>query len=370
MDSNVLNCIIVGFIEDISINETKIKLPNLCMSSVGNKKKIKSDLNIFTILKETNLYDVIKSDDVTNNIINFMFDTDKIDIIFSNRIINSIMTQSLLSLNKDEVRIIVPITSYTEEAIKVNDKIIETTEITGAIKILKTLFMRDEDGKYNINKIDYNKIFDIYLNETDIIGATVAGIVRLKVKDPVKIPTNLVTVDLEKNYVSSGWKEEIIDVIDGLKALKITFNDDGNISFKANDVIKNLNKIAEGYDKTNLERMYSSDTLKLTMYNTIIKSDDAVKMPLDAIDILLNVEDDKYIKLNEIEALVNTVNALGIEDIENFDVKGIFKDQTKFEALNKAMSDSTILRYTTTSYLLKNEEHIFVPDCAYDTNTI
>lgn len=370
LDSNVLNCIIVGFIEDISINETKIKLPNLCMSSVGNKKKIKSDLNIFTILKETNLYDVIKSDDVTNNVINFMFDTDKIDIIFSNRIINSIMTQSLLSLNKDEVRIIVPITSYTEEAIKVNDKIIKTTEITGAIKILKTLFMRDEDGKYNINKIDYNKIFDIYLNETDIIGATVAGIVRLKVKDPVKIPTNLVTVDLEQNYVSSGWKEEIVDVIDGLKALKITFNNDGNVSFKANDVIKNLNKIAEGYDKTNLERMYASDTLKLTMYNTIIKSDDAVKMPLDAIDILLNVEDDKYIKLNEIEALVNTVNALGIEDIENFDVKGIFKDQTKFEALNKAMSDSTILRYTTTSYLLKNEEHIFVPDCAYDTNTI
>ena len=46
LDSNVLNCIIVGFIEDISINETKIKLPNLCMSSVGNKKKIKSDLNI------------------------------------------------------------------------------------------------------------------------------------------------------------------------------------------------------------------------------------------------------------------------------------------------------------------------------------
>ena len=77
------------------------------------------------------------------------------------------------------------------------------------------------------------------MNETDIIGATVAGIVRLKVKDPVKIPTNLVAVDLEKNYVSSGWKEEIIDVIDGLKALKITFNDDGNISFKANDVIKN-----------------------------------------------------------------------------------------------------------------------------------
>lgn len=174
------------------------------------KKKIKSDLNIFTILKETNLYDVIKSDDVTNNVINFMFDTDKIDIIFSNRIINSIMTQSLLSLNKDEVRIIVPITSYTEEAIKVNDKIIETTEITGAIKILKTLFMRDEDGKYNINKIDYNKIFDIYLNETDIIGATVAGIVRLKVKDPVKIPTNLVTVDLEKIMFLADGKKKLL----------------------------------------------------------------------------------------------------------------------------------------------------------------
>ena len=370
LKSNVLNCIIAGFIEDIKINDTNIKLPRVCLTAVGNKYKINSDLNLFTIIKKTDLYSVIKSDDITNEVLNYLFDSNNIDMIFDNRIINSIMVQSLISINSG-VKIIVPTSSYTAEAIANNDKIIKTTEINGAIDILKVLFIKDEDNKYDINKIDYNKIFEISLDKTDIIGATISSIIRTKTKSPVKIPALLSEADLEANYIGSGWKEETSNIIDGLKALNIRFEADGNVTIKVNDVIQRLNDIEEGSSKTNLDRMYASDILKLTMYNAIDSlSNDAIKIPEDAIDALDKVKDDKFIKETEIKCLVDAINALGITDVENFNVNAIFKDEAKLDILGDALSESTILRYTTTSYLTKNEKTVFVPDCSYDTTTI
>lgn len=368
--SNVINCIIAGFVQDFSINGTKIVLPNLCLKAVGNKKKISSDLNLFTIMKQTDLYSIIKSDDMVNDIINFLFDTEMLDTIFSNKIINTIMTQALISLSSDSVTIVVPYTSYTDEALAANDKIIKTTELTGAIEILKTLFETDAEGKYDISKINYNKILDIYLDKTDIIGATVANIVRTKIKDPIKLPAAMKNSDLEVNYVSSGWKEEIKALIDGLKALKIIFDNDGNVSFEINDIVKSLKNVVEGSSKTNLERLYESDILKLTLYNAIASNTDAIKIPEDSVDLLYNVKDDKYIIKSEVETLISIIDDLNIEDIKNFDVKAIFADTEKLNKLDVSLSKSTILRYTITSYLLKSEDKVFVPDYAYDANTI
>lgn len=382
LKSNVINCVLCGNLESISLaSELTITIPRMCLEQVDDQYKVVRDINIFTILKETQIFEHLNSETYKNDIINYFLNDDfHIEKIFENAILNSIMIQVFRKQNSNTISIIIPTSAYTDEAILYNDTVVKTEEIITTIDYLKHL-LDNSSGKYNLNSFNYNEIFKIDLSKCDIIGATFANILIKdisKKNSTIIIPSNLnlSNDELQEGYLTSGWKNEIINIIDGLNTMNVSFiNNSSNVSVDVNEIILELNNTKQDSDKTNLERIYSSDILKLTIkseYDKITSTSTKILLPKDALEILNSNEEEAYISYNEISILSNIINEFNITNLSTFKVNEIFNDSTKFEFLDNTIKESYILRYNITYYIENDSSlnsKVSIPQIAYDMTT-
>lgn len=381
LKSNVINCVLAGMIETLELSSgIVISIPNMCLGNIDDQKKIIKDINIFSILKETGLFDHINTDNSKTSVINYIFSEDfDAKKIFDNAILNSILVQILSKVNNNTITIIIPTSSYYYEALVSGDEVVKTEEIITTIDILKQLLNKDDNNEYDLNSIKYNEIFNIDISNCDIIGATTANIMNKDIakNGVIRIPVALQNVELKDEYITSGWKDEIISIIDGMKAIDVEFKENSsNFEIDINEIVQNLNKITDNSKNTNLDRIYSSDILKLTVYFEFEKmstNTSKIYIPQDALIELGYKTEQYYIDKIEIQTLTNFIEKFEITNINDFKVKEVFANNDNYDYLNVCLQNSYTLRYNVTYYINSDESiknKIFIPSMSYDSTTI
>ena len=369
---------------------------------IGNDGEFSKILNAVTLENEENekILDIQK---IIDNDPNYYVSLTKIsrpnfDTLTASDILYYSMTNVIKTLpEQDNLKIIVPLSVYDENT---NNEAITRDELYNTLEAASfVLYVNENENElsYNLDGVIADR--DVVL-KSDILYATLINTIYNIANDSEndqfiyipKLYTNNVSYDDENNpnyifghdFEESEWKtnHELESILNSISILEINLNDLVEGTIDQDDL---TNKILILRDKNeeekryNIEIIYESKVLALTMTNLIIKNKDLNGLVYVPVNALENENDDQYIKEVEWYQLIcGLEDSLGINDddsvltqLENINdnVKNIFTgEETEYNNKRDILLKSNILEYTLVKNIYTNlgddgNMPVIIPDC-------
>lgn len=318
------------------------------------------------------------------------------DVLTASDILYYSMTNVINTLpEQDNLKIIVPLSVYDENT---NDEAITRDELYNTLHSASfVLEVKDNELSYNLDNVIDNR--DVVL-KSNILYATLINTIYNIANDGEtnqfiyipKLYTNNVSYDDEKdpnylfgvNFEESKWKtnRELENILNSIDILEINLNElvEGTIDQDAlTNKILILNDKNEEENRYNIEIIYDSKVLALTMTNLIKENEDLNGLVYVPDNALENENGDQYIKKVEWYQLIcGLEDSLGINDddsvltqLENINdnVKNIFTgEKTEYNNKRDILLKSNILEYTLVKNIYTNlgddgNMPVIIPDC-------
>ncbi len=316
---------------------------------------------IIDILENEELKNVI-SKVLNNEEISTSLFTDLSDDGFDAFVASDIMYYSVCnlmttSLAESGVNIVIPDCAYQD----ISEKLISKNELKELKNDLKVLM--PEDGKdFDVNSFIENS--DI-VEKSDILHATVVNYLVNETNDQIKTPakykSSASAESLKTDFHNNIWytSKEVSKIFTAVKALDIDFN---NLSdMDASSMANKITSIA------NPDDVFTSVVIRLTISDSLLNSTSMIKVPSSVIE---EIDEESYIKQEELTNLVTAFKTFGDIDFNNFDINIVrsLMDKNDSSVLDKNADDiyrSAIATYSLTD-VLNTTSAIKVPGCVYE----
>ena len=308
---------------------------------------------MFDVLIHTGLKDKLLADseNIEQDVLKAILElnsTDK-ERLSNSYIINATITKTLetTTFNSDigEVEVVVPV-----EALQVNVSapMLESQEFLIAFDSLSLLF----DGNYDLEKLNYNRIFDLDVIESSVKSYVVsATVIKLLIQlsdqgrldQYMSIPQSYKNCDLVNGYSDSLWAKnnELEHMLVACNSLDLVFNDDDSVYIDETKIIQ------LGLDTQKRNIVLDSDIMHITISQYLIN--------FDGLTIAKSIRtisgDEEVIQKDEINRLLDAVvHIVGRETIE----QGIkFNDLKTLVTVNSILKrDEAILDEILTSKVI------------------
>lgn len=261
------------------------------------------------------------------------------------------------SLAESGVNIVIPDCAYQD----VSEKLISKNELKELKNDLKILM--PEDGKdFDVNSFIENS--DI-VEKSDILHATVVNYLVNETNDQIKTPakykSSASAESLKTDFHNNIWytSKEVRKIFTAVKALDIDFNNLNDMD--ASSMANKITSIA------NPDDVFMSIVIRFTISDSLLNSTSMIKVPSSVIE---EVDEEKYIKQEELTNLVTAFKTFGDIDFNNFDINIVRslmdkKDSSVLDKNANAIYTSAIATYSLTD-VLNTTSAIKVPGCVYE----
>lgn len=300
---------------------------------------------------------VLNNEEVSTSLFTNISDDGFDAFVASDIMYYSVCNLMTTSLEESGVNIVIPDCAYQDASEKLISKN-ELKELKNDLKILMP-----EDGKdFDVNSFIENSNI---VKESDILHATVVNYLVNETNDQIKVPAKYkasATVEsLKSDFYNNIWytSDEVSKIFTAVKALDIDFN---NLSDM--DSTSMANKITS---IANPDDVFMSIVIRFTISDSLLNSTSMVKVPSSVIE---EVDDEKYIKQEELTNLVTAFKVFGDVDFNNFDINIVksLMDESDASVLDNnanAIYASAIATYSLTD-VLNTTSAIKVPGCVYE----
>ncbi|MGD9909276.1 MAG: hypothetical protein AB7U79_01575 [Candidatus Izemoplasmatales bacterium] len=310
-------------LKEIFVNEVS--------QNVVSREEVKKVFKAVSILGITDINNIEMDVSILSNLAteddSTVLDTEKADTLFASNILLATLSDYLLQMTEGDSLIVVPY--YSEELVSVryNENGIDYVSRDELTHILSAILVLDIQDFNNLESLDLSVISENKetLLSSAILHATISKQLLDMDIDMITIPTYdedenpiKIVVGSDTEATTLIKKTELFAIFDALQVLNITdiSTFDGNID---------LSLLSEG---NNLDVLLSSSILQATISTQVLNldADGTVTVPYvseEGNDIRVTVgpalNQTEYIVKDEISAVFDALDVLGIQDVTTFD---------------------------------------------------